>query len=123
MSGILNYVRNRNPITQQDSTEMSYTSLEDEASQSNQEGTQVNQTIPRSYSSTYDFKATSNELEDNENAGEGVEATNESITNSSEKKYYTVDQAVEKIGFGLFQFKLSMLSGLAWVIIFYIYCY
>jgi hypothetical protein len=123
MSGILNYVRNRNPITQQDSTEMSYTSLEDEASQSNQEGTQVNQTIPRSYSSTYDFKATSNELEDNENAGEGVEATNESITNSSEKKYYTVDQAVEKIGFGLFQFKLSMLSGLAWVIIFYIFCY
>ena len=123
MSGILNYVRNRNPITQQDSTEMSYTSLEDEASQSNQEGTQVNQTIPRSYSSTYDFKATSNELEDNENAGEGVEATNESRTNSSEKKYYTVDQAVEKIGFGLFQFKLSMLSGLAWVIIFYIFCY
>lgn len=120
MDGIINYVRNRNPITQQDSTEMAYTNLEEEASNTNPEVSQVNRTIPRSYSSTANFKLTSGEQAgDDGDAGqrssEGTLDVNESSTDPAEPKYYTVDQAVEKIGFGLFQFKLSLLSGLAWV--------
>lgn len=116
MDGIINFVRSRNPITQQDSTEMTYSNLEEETSNNNPESSQVNKTIPRSYSSTIDFKKTGAEQgSDDGNGSEGSPAANESSTDPVEPKYYTVDQAVEKIGFGLFQFKLSMLSGLAWV--------
>lgn len=31
------------------------------------------------------------------------------------KETYTIDSAVEKMGFGMFQVKLSILTGLAWV--------
>ncbi|RNA37835.1 synaptic vesicle 2-related [Brachionus plicatilis] len=40
---------------------------------------------------------------------------NESNQSTNEGQTYTIDSAVEKMGFGLFQIKLSILTGLAWM--------
>lgn len=112
MDNIIKYVRNRNPLTQQDSAELSYTNLEDDAINTDQQ-----KQMPRSYSSTADFKVADNESDNTESRNNRDSLyINESSTDPVEpQKYYTVDEAVEKIGFGRFQFKLSMLSGLAWM--------
>lgn len=111
MDNIIKYVRNRNPLNQTDSTELNYTNLEDETT-----NTEPQRQIPRSYSSTADFKASSDNDNNEPRLSNQSESTSESNTGSNEPpKYYTVDQAVEKIGFGRFQLKLSILSGLAWM--------
>ncbi len=110
MDNIIKYVRNRNPLNPNETMSMSYSNLEDES------GNIQAKQMPRSYSSTADFKTVS---EDTIEIGgrRGTQNDQETSTDqvAESVKYYTVDQAVEKIGFGLFQFKLSMLTGLAWM--------
>jgi len=89
--------------------DMSYSNLEDDPGNFN------SKQIPRSYSSTANFNTVAEETiqissrRNSNNQESNTDQPTESL------KYYTIDQAVEKIGFGLFQFKLSMLTGLAWM--------
>jgi len=95
MDNLIKYVRNRNPLSENGSQSGNtpYSNLEDDS-------ISVKSSVPKSYSSTAIH--TENEF---------AEASN----SSSDTKTFTIDQAVEKIGFGRFQFKLSLLTGLAWM--------
>ena len=97
MDNIIKYVRNRAPnVLNENADNMpTYRTLDDAVSIA----TNADPTAPSGYASLNQTSATTTTAEN------GEEST----------KTFTIDEAVEKIGFGQFQFKLSMLTGLAWM--------
>ncbi len=102
----MKFVRNRAPnvLNDTDANQASYRTLED--------------TVSVGAASGVGVMTTTNETTTNSAAGDGRGGGGGGGSGGggeATEKVFTIDEAVEKIGFGRFQFKLSMLTGLAWV--------